>query len=213
MPIKSRPARTSAPTAETTRSAPKTRRRAGGAQAGEVEDVIIAPALSPVVGYLLRRAHNAFQGYWMARFYNQELPITPVQAGMLVVIGSKPGLTQTELARLMNVEGPTLMQSIDRLEENGYLLRTPRIGDRRSNSLQLTPLGKKVLAAIEAFLPVRDAELLSVLTPKERDQLANLLTKIIARAHARLKEIQEEAEAAHAAGAPGGAARRRASAK
>jgi DNA-binding MarR family transcriptional regulator len=175
--------------------------------------MIIAPALVPVVGYLLRRAHNAFQGYWMAKFYTPELPITPVQAGMLVVIGSHPGLTQTELARIMNVEGPTLMQSIDRLEENGYLLRTPRIGDRRSNSLQLTPVGKKVLAAIEAFLPVRDADLLTVLTPKERDELARLLTKIIARAHARLKEIQEEGDTARPGSPSTGAPRRRASAK
>jgi DNA-binding MarR family transcriptional regulator len=164
----------------------------------ETEEIIIAPALSQVVGYLLRRSHNAFQGYWMAKFYRPETPITPVQGGMLVVIGSNPGLTQTELARIMNVEGPTLMQSIDRLEENGYLRRTPRIGDRRSNSLQLTPLGNKVLSAIQDFLPVRDADLLAVLSPKEIGELARLLTKIVTRAHLRLKELQEQAPAGRA---------------
>lgn len=165
------------------------------AKAADLDEVVIAPALSQVVGYLLRRSHNAFQAHWMARFYGPDTPITPVQGGMLVVVGSNPGLTQTELARIMNVEGPTLMQSIDRLEENGYLLRTPRIGDRRSNALQLTPLGRTVLAAIQAFLPVRDAELLSVLSKKEIAELTRLLTKIVARAHARLREIQAEAGA------------------
>jgi DNA-binding MarR family transcriptional regulator len=174
----------------------KLAKKAAGAPAApkapDLDEVIIAPALSHVVGYLLRRSHNAFQGYWMARFYLPDTPITPVQGGMLVVIGSNPGLTQTELARIMNVEGPTLMQSIDRLEENGYLLRTPRLGDRRSNALQLTPLGRTVLDAIQAFLPVRDADLLSVLSKKEVAELTRLLTKIVGRAHARLKEIQAE---------------------
>jgi len=180
-----------------------------GAPAG---DVIVAPALEGVVGYLLRRSHNAFQSYWMARFYGPERPITPVQGGMLVVLGSNPGITQTELARIMNVEGPTLMQSIDRLEDNGYVQRTRRIGDRRSNSLQLTPEGLVVLKAIEDFLPIRDAELLKDLTAKEIAQLAQILTKIVARAHARMREIQEEEQAAQAA-SPTPLVRRRNAAK
>ena len=191
------------------KSAGKTARSAAASNAADFDDVIIAPALSSVVGYLLRRSHNAFQGYWMARFYAPDVPITPVQGGMLVVIGSNPGLTQTELARIMNVEGPTLMQSIDRLEENGYVQRMPRLGDRRSNALQLTPTGQTVLDAIHAFLPVRDADLLSALSKREIVELTRILTKIVGRAHARLKEIQAEG-IADTAPAP---ARRRASAK
>ncbi len=104
---------------------------ADGAQHGadpppEEQSAALSPALSSVVGYLLRRSHNAFQAYWMASFRDSDTPITPVQGGMLVVLASNPGLTQTALARMMNVEGPTLMQSIDRLEEQGYLQRLRR---------------------------------------------------------------------------------------
>jgi DNA-binding MarR family transcriptional regulator len=120
---------------------------------------VIAPALSNVLGYLLRRSHNAFQSYWMNTFYSPLRPITSVQAGMMVVIGATPGLTQTELAKIMNVEGPTLMQSIDRLEQNGFLTREPRVGDRRSNSLKLSTAGIDMLENINDFLPDRDAAL------------------------------------------------------
>lgn len=158
-----------------------------------VEDtVVLAPALSQVVGYLLRRAHNAFLTYWTIRFRHSETPITPVQGGMLVVISANPGLTQTELARMMNVEGPTLMQSIDRLEQQGYLQRVRRPGDRRSYSLQLTPLGGEVLAAIDAFLPIRDEDMLAELTPEEVVVLTGLLTRIVERGHRRLRELQNE---------------------
>lgn len=202
--MKSRAAKSSPVEAGTAPEAAQVRRKAGAAsasRAGAAGDVIVAPALSSVVGYLLRRSHNAFQGYWMARFYGPDRPITPVQGGMLVVLGSNPGITQTELARIMNVEGPTLMQSIDRLEDNGYVLRTRRAGDRRSNSLQLTPQGLAVLKAIEDFLPIRDADLLTDLSDKEIAQLAQILTKIVARAHARMREMQEEEQAAQAASA------------
>jgi len=145
---------------------------------------VIAPALSNVLGYLLRRSHNAFQSYWMNTFYSPQRPITSVQAGMMVVIGATPGLTQTELAKIMNVEGPTLMQSIDRLEQNGFLTREPRVGDRRSNSLKLSTAGIDMLENINDFLPDRDAALLSDLTDREIAQLAKILTKIAVRAHA-----------------------------
>lgn len=158
-----------------------------------VEDtIVLAPALSTVVGYLLRRAHNAFLAYWTIRFRQSDTPITPVQGGMLVVIAANPGLTQTELARMMNVEGPTLMQSIDRLEQHGYLQRVRRPGDRRSYSLQVTPLGEEVLSAIEAFLPVRDEDMLASLTKQEIAQLTGLLTKIVERGHLRLRQLQAE---------------------
>jgi DNA-binding MarR family transcriptional regulator len=155
----------------------------------------MAPALSTVIGYLLRRSHNSFQAYWMTRFRESETPITPVQGGMLVVLGANPGVTQTALARMMNVEGPTLMQSVDRLEQHGYLQRVRRPGDRRSYSLQLTPLGEKVLTAIQGFLPVRDADLLDGLSPQEVAVLADLLTRIVERGYKRLRELQNGASA------------------
>jgi DNA-binding MarR family transcriptional regulator len=197
-------------TARTAKAGASRRKAAGAASPraapAERPDVVVAPILSNVPGYLLRRAHNAFQTYWMARFRSPHTPITPVQSGMLVVLADNPGLTQTELARLMNVEGPTLMQSIDRLELNGYVQRARRIGDRRSYSLQLTPLGADMVAAIERFLVVRDADLLADLTEDEIKELARLLTKVVSRAHARMKELQDEELAAQPAEPP---ARRR----
>jgi DNA-binding MarR family transcriptional regulator len=165
------------------------------------EDVALAPVLANVVGYLLRRAHNAFQTYWMMSFRHSDVPITPVQGGMLVVLASNPGLTQTALARMMNVEGPTLMQSIDRLEQRGYLQRVRRPGDRRSYSLQLTPRGREALDAIEAFLPLRDEALLADLSPKDIEVLSELLTRIVNRGYA-LQALHRESGGEAAGGQP-----------
>src|SRR5258706_11163476 len=88
--------------------------------------------LDAATGYLLRQAHSIFVAHWQSRFRGSEHPITPVQAGMLAAIGYYDDLNQTMLARMMNVEGPTLLQSVDRLEAHGYIRRVPRKDDRRS---------------------------------------------------------------------------------
>jgi DNA-binding MarR family transcriptional regulator len=150
--------------------------------APESEDDELAAAL-PLGGiaYLLRRAHNLFQAYWLLRFRDSDTPITPVQGGVLAVLGANPGLSQTALARMVSVEGPTLMPAIDWLEAQGYLKRVIRLGDRRSYALQLTPRGREVLTAIEDFLPLCDADLLAGLTKREAKRLTRLLNKVAAR--------------------------------
>ena len=146
-------------------------------QAGQT---VIAPALSSVVGYLLRRAHNTFQAYWQARFGDAD-NLTPMQAGILVVLESQHGISPSALARLLKMEAPTLLQHIDRLVERDYVSRVRRSGDRRIFSLELTPEGREALRAVEAFLPVRDEDLLAGLTRAEIAELMQLLTRIVAR--------------------------------
>jgi DNA-binding MarR family transcriptional regulator len=147
--------------------------------------------LDEAAGYLLRRAHSVFVAHWQLRFRGSEHPITPVQAGMLTAIGHYDDLNQTILARMMNVEGPTLLQSLDRLEEHGYIRRVRRKDDRRSYALHLTPRGREVLKAVLAFSPERDATLLAVLSAKERDTLLHLLSRVVAHGKTLTRERSE----------------------
>jgi DNA-binding MarR family transcriptional regulator len=153
--------------------------------------VPIPTPIDRATGYLLRRAHSAFVAHWQLSFRGSKRPITPVQGGMLAVIDHHQDLTQTALAKLMNVEGPTLLQSLTRLEENGYIKRTPRKDDNRSNSLELTPRGRKVLKAVMEFIPERDTTLLAVLSADERRTLQDLLTRVVEHSHTIIKDLSE----------------------
>jgi DNA-binding MarR family transcriptional regulator len=160
------------------------------------------------MGYLLRRTHNLFHNYWMEYFGDVEMPATPVQAGMLIVIEAQPGLTQTALAQTMNVEAPTVLQSIDRLEQNRFLERVRRPEDRRSYSLQLTDRGREVLAMTKKFQVHRDAELMSDLTPDEREKLMELLTRVLVGGSRRVKALQNQASVMDPASRPSGTPRK-----
>ena len=160
--------------------------------APETDDGLVRE-MRDIVGYLLRASHGCYQNYWAMKFRDSETPITPVQGGMMIVIGQNQGLTQTALAKMMNVEGPTLMQSIDRLESNGYIRRARFLDDRRSYALLLTPRGQEVLQAAVAFMPVRDDALLVDLNVDERRNLAGYLQRIIKRSQLLTSEQTEPA--------------------
>ena len=52
-----------------------------------------------LVGYRLRRVHAGFVEAWRTFWTAEGLSLTPVQGGILMLIASRPGLTQTELAQ------------------------------------------------------------------------------------------------------------------
>ncbi len=163
------------------------------------------PPLRELLGFQLRRAHMLFALHWQLSFRDQPVAITPVQGGMLLLIGHQPGLSQVALARLMDVEGPTLVQAIDRLEESGLVDRLRRVDDRRSYALSLTPAGQAVLAAVESFVPHREAELLVDLSAEERVTLLDLLQRVVRRSHVVLDDLAARTVSARAQAAPAAA--------
>ena len=139
------------------------------------------PPLRDLLGFQLRRAHMLFAEHWQRSFRDQPGRVTPMQGGMLLSLGSRPGLTQAALARLMDVEGPTLMQALDKLEGSGLVQRSRRAEDRRSYALHLTGAGQRAVADVRRYVPHREAELLTDLSEEERTLLLDLLKRVVRR--------------------------------
>lgn len=134
-----------------------------------------------LLGFQLRRAHTLFALHWHLSFRDQKTPVTPTQGGMLLVIDNQPGLMQTTLAQIMDVEGPTLVEALTKLEEKGLVSRVRRVGDRRSYALQLTAAGRRAVALVKEFVPDRESEMLIDLSDEERSLLLDLLRRVVRR--------------------------------
>ena len=145
--------------------------------------------LDDVLGFQLRRAHMLFAEHWQLSFRDRQGRVTPMQGGMLISIESRPGITQTALARLMDVEGPTLLQALDKLEQTGLVQRSRLAGDRRSFSLHLTEIGKHAVSIVKHYVPYREAELLTDLSDEERATLLDLLKRVVRRGRLVVKRI------------------------
>lgn len=163
-----------------------------------------ASPLGEVLGFQLRRAHMLFAEHWQRGFREEPCRVTPMQGGMLLTIEKRPGLTQTALARLMDVEGPTLMQALDKLEQGGLVQRSRRVADRRSYALHLTGLGQQAVDMVKRYVPHREAELLTDLSDDERATLLDLLKRVVRRGHDLLEQVDAPDKPEHAAITKGG---------
>jgi DNA-binding MarR family transcriptional regulator len=132
-------------------------------------------------GFQLRRAHTLFALHWQLGFRDQPIHVTPTQGGMLLVIEDRPGLTQTELARVMDVQRPTLLQALTKLEEAKLVKLTRQSSDRRSTALHLTAAGHRAVGLVKGFVPYREDDMLVDLSAAERLQLQTLLRRVVRR--------------------------------
>ncbi|MEO6013059.1 MAG: MarR family transcriptional regulator [Devosia sp.] len=86
---------------------------------------------------------------------------------------------QKELARSAAVEQPTMANTLNRMERDGLIERTPDPADGRSMLISLTKLGRQQAAqAMDAATTV-NALALAALTPQERTQLLDMLQRLI----------------------------------
>lgn len=76
----------------------------------------------------------------------QELGIYPGQIPVLGLVAKKDGLSQRELAKILNIKPPTVNVSVQRLEKAGFLYKKPDEKDQRVTRIYLTEKGKETKA-------------------------------------------------------------------
>jgi MarR family transcriptional regulator for hemolysin len=69
--------------------------------------------------------------------------LTLARARTLILLAKKDGMTQTELADALEIEGPTLVRLLDGLEKQALIERRPVDGDRRAKQIALITAGQE----------------------------------------------------------------------
>lgn len=149
-----------------------------------------AAALQPGVGYHLHAVARLIRRRFERSVRQAGLPITRLQAALLVRIARNPGLSQTSAASDLDIEPIALVRMIDRLHEEGLIERRAHPTDRRVRTLWLTPLAWPVLDRILEINRVVREEACAGLTPAAREALMDAL------AHMRNNLAAAEAEEA-----------------
>jgi MarR family transcriptional regulator for hemolysin len=88
------------------------------------------------------------------------------------------GISQIELARLLDVGKVTLGGLIDRLEESGFVIRVPDKTDRRSKRIMRSPEGKVLCDRMEVFAQTVNKEIMSGITDEEYSLFIEVLRKM-----------------------------------
>lgn len=114
--------------------------------------------------------------------------MTRAQWLILFRLRGAPGMTQRELAVLLEVEPITVGRLVDRLEGRGLVERRADPADRRVWRLHLTPAATPVLAQIDTARDLFDAQATQGLTQAQRSAVIEALLTMKANLQASAAE-------------------------
>jgi DNA-binding MarR family transcriptional regulator len=142
-------------------------------------DGVARGMLTSLIGYHLRRAQIAVFQHFAATMGAAE--ITPGQFGVLTVIDTNPGLSQTQLGNALGIDRSTVVAVIDRLESRGLVVRAVSPSDRRSHALRLSDEGTRLLRRLEELVRSHEGHIARALSAEDKQLLIELLDRIAHR--------------------------------
>jgi len=104
--------------------------------------------------------------------------LTGAQWKVLFKLTLKPGLRQTDLADLLDIEPITLTRIIDRLQEAGLVERTPDPTDRRAWRLHVTEKAQPVVGKLRAIADEMTAEAFAGIDPQDIEVMRQVLARV-----------------------------------
>jgi MarR family transcriptional regulator, lower aerobic nicotinate degradation pathway regulator len=131
-------------------------------------------ALSPADG--LAQLSFLIHAILERRAREHDLSITQVR--LLGVLRDRTP-TMNELAKLLDLDKSSITGLIDRAQRRGIVTRVPSTTDRRAVLVALTAHGRSLSTTGTAHFEADVAQLLSYLTPPDRQALSQLISKLL----------------------------------
>ena len=129
------------------------------------------------LGYLVNRLARS-----MAHQLGQELQPAGVGIGqwaVLLFLWARDGMSQAELSRVVAIEPPTMVRTIDRMVRDGLVTRTPDQGDGRVSRIHLTDRGRSLRDELIPKALAVNTAMLGRLTASEGRTLQRLIGKLL----------------------------------
>lgn len=106
--------------------------------------------------------------------------LTLARARALMLLARHPGISQTELAGLLEIENPTVVRLLDGLEKQGLIRRTPAETDRRVKRIDLTEEAEDQVDEIEDLAEVMRSTMARGIPEADLTVTLNVLRRMIA---------------------------------
>ncbi len=113
---------------------------------------------------------------------------------ILAAISEQPGLSQSDLGRIVGVDRSTFADTMAKMETRGWIVRTPSTSDGRAYSVLLGQAGGTMLSATAQHARAADAAILDLLPRTKARTLVGTLTKLTKLADDLAVKASEKAE-------------------
>jgi len=132
--------------------------------------------LENLVGYALRRAQ--LTDYQRFNAATADHRIRPAQFSVMIMAEAYPGITQSQLAKTLEVDPPRMVNLIHDLEDRDLAVRVRCKTDRRSHGIFLTKKGETTLRELKEQVQRADRQHAASLSEPERATLLRLLRRL-----------------------------------
>lgn len=124
-----------------------------------------------LLGYQLRRAWLAMGGDLGQRL--EALSLTGMSLSVLLMIEANPGVSQSELARQMDIKRANMTPITAQFDDRGLIERVAT--DGRSHGLRLSSAGRDLVRRAWSCVVANERKFLSRLSESEQSQAARIL--------------------------------------
>jgi MarR family transcriptional regulator for hemolysin len=100
---------------------------------------------------------------------------------LAAIINTTTPSSQSDIAKRLRIEGPTMTRMIDSLTRDGLVERRAVPGDRRTKHLVVTPQGEAALEQMFAIVDPLRAGLVGSLSPDDVERLTQMLGGMVGR--------------------------------
>ncbi|PIW32010.1 MAG: hypothetical protein COW27_05530 [Nitrosopumilales archaeon CG15_BIG_FIL_POST_REV_8_21_14_020_37_12] len=129
------------------------------------------------IGIIIRTASKSLEKA-LGENLKKELSLSGSKWKVLAALSIEDGISQTNLADLIFVEGPTLVSILDKLEEMELVQRKPDPNDRRNNLIYTTKKSQNMMNTIvDCVLKLRKTVTQDI-SPKDLETTKNVLRKM-----------------------------------
>ncbi len=89
-----------------------------------------------------------------------------------------PEQSQIQLAKAIGIEQPSLVRTLDQLEEKGLIARHTCANDRRAKRIKLTERAEPIIQEMETVIAKTRGEILDGITEQEHTLLIDLIARL-----------------------------------
>lgn len=100
------------------------------------------------------------------------------QGRLLACLVENDGLTQKQIASIMNISGPSLTELIGKCEKKGFIVKEKSEKDKRVSQIKITPEGTKALALRQCAKTATSTDIFSMLNEADAAKLAEIVGKL-----------------------------------
>jgi MarR family transcriptional regulator, transcriptional regulator for hemolysin len=111
-----------------------------------------------------------------------EAGLTFANWAVIAALHARGPVIQKELARYLDMIGPSVVERVDQLEQAGLVARSPVPADRRATLVALTDSGQALYERLHAVMRATETALTSDIEPADLEVTSTVLARLATRA-------------------------------